>query len=59
VSIKGECYVHDETLNVGGAYTCNTDLDCSGVRTCSSSNWCGEGPEYTRPADGGGGCIIA
>ena len=50
VSIKGKCYVHDETLNAGGAYSCSTDLDCSGLRTCSSYGWCGEGPAYTRPA---------
>jgi hypothetical protein len=54
-SIKGRCYVRDETANAEGAYRCSTDMDCNGLRTCSVSGYCGEGPDYTRPAGGGGG----
>jgi len=56
-SIKGKCYIRDETANAEGAYRCSTDMDCNGLRTCSSFGYCGEGPEFTRPADGGG-CVM-
>ena len=49
-TIKGPCYINDEQLGPNGAHSCTTDMDCGGVRTCSVSGYCGEGPEYTRPA---------
>ena len=58
-TIKGPCYINNEQSGPNGAHTCTTDMDCSGLRTCSYAGWCGEGPDYTRAADGtGGGCIV-
>jgi hypothetical protein len=37
---KDSNYHHDESKNPGGPNRCQSDMDCDGNRTCSSSNWC-------------------
>jgi hypothetical protein len=33
-------FVWDENQNRIGSYSCWTDCDCDGMRTCTSENWC-------------------